>query len=261
MDGLVDKVALIPGGATMIGAAVADALIAAGSKVVIADIDEAEGTRVASRHGDNALFVKTDITSDDDIDALVRTARSTFGRIDFLINVACTYLDNGADSDRGQWLEAFNVNVVGSVMLMKAARAELAKNKGAIVNFGSISSRVAQAGLWVYPVSKAAILQLTRNQAMDLAPDGIRVNAVSPGWTWSSIMAEVTGDDREKTDRVASPFHLLGRAADPGEVAQAVLFLCSDNASFITGTDIRVDGGYTAMGPERTTRSITLLTE
>ena len=98
-------------------------------------------------------------------------------------------------------------------MLMQAARPHLKKNKGAIVNFGSISSRVAQTGRWVYPVSKAAILQLTRNQAMDLAPDGIRVNAVSPGWTWSNIMVELTKGNRAKTDGVAKPFHLLGARA------------------------------------------------
>jgi NAD(P)-dependent dehydrogenase (short-subunit alcohol dehydrogenase family) len=118
---------------------------------------------------------------------------------------------------------------------------------------------VAQTGRWLYPVSKAAILQLTRNQAMDLAPKGIRVNAVSPGWTWSNIMDQLTNGNREKTDSVAAPFHLLGRVANPEEVASAVLFLCSDEASFITGTDICVDGGYTAMGPEQAVPAIPLL--
>lgn len=252
MRGLSGKVAIVPGGATKIGQAVVAAFRAAGVQVMVADIapaPEAEGVG----------FLKTDIRDDGQIRALVAATQAKFGRIDFLVNVACTYLDNGADSTRAEWLEALDINIVGSIMLMQAARAELAKNKGAIVNFGSISARVAQTGRWIYPVSKAAILQLTRNQAMDLAHEGIRVNAVSPGWTWSNIMDQLTGGNRAKTDMVAAPFHLLGRVANPEEVASAVLFLCSDEASFITGTDICVDGGYTAMGPEQAVPAIPLL--
>ncbi len=257
MRGLKDKVAIVPGGATKIGQAVVRAFQAAGVKVMVADIDESGATLA----GDGVAFLRTDITDDAQVAALVAATKKAFGRIDFLVNVACTYLDNGADTTRADWLRALDVNIVGSVMLMQAARDELAKNKGAIVNFGSISSRVAQTGRWVYPVSKAAILQLTRNQAMDLAGDGIRVNAVSPGWTWSNIMDQLTGGNREKTDRVAAPFHLLGRVGNPEEVASAVLFLCSDEASFITGTDICVDGGYTAMGPEQAVPAIPKLME
>lgn len=253
MRGLSGKVAIIPGGCTKIGRAVVDAFTAAGTKVMVADI--AEGTGFA----EGVAFHRCDLREDADITALVAATKAKFGRIDFLVNVACSYLDNGAASSRADWLESLNVNIVGSVMLMQAAEEELARNKGAIVNFGSISSRVAQTGRWLYPVSKAAILQLTRNQAMDLAPKGIRVNAVSPGWTWSNIMDQLTNGNRAKTDAVAAPFHLLGRVANPEEVASAVLFLCSDEASFITGTDIRVDGGYTAMGPERAEPAIPLL--
>ena len=256
MRGLKDKVAIVPGGATKIGAAVVAAFRAAGTRGMVADIN-AEAGRALEAEG--VAFQACDLRDDSAIAALVDGTVKRFGRIDFLVNVACSYLDNGAASTRSEWLESFDVNVVGSVMLMQAARTELVKNRGAIVNFGSISSRVAQTGRWLYPVSKAAILQLTRNQAMDLAPDGIRVNAVSPGWTWSNIMDQLTGGDRAKTDRVAAPFHLLGRAGDPEEVASAVLFLCSDEARFITGTDLCVDGGYTAMGPERADPAIPLL--
>lgn len=255
MRGLQGKVAIVPGGATKIGQAVVQAFVAAGVRVMVADINP-EGAKLA---GGNVAFQACDLRKDADIAALVAATKAKWGRIDFLVNVACSYLDNGAASTRAEWLEALDINIVGSVMLMQAARADLAANRGAIVNFGSISSRVAQTGRWVYPVSKAAILQLTRNQAMDLAPQGIRVNAVSPGWTWSNIMDQLTHGDRAKTDRVAAPFHLLGRVADPEEVASAVLFLCSDEASFITGTDICVDGGYTAMGPERADPAIPLL--
>ncbi|GAB1365007.1 SDR family oxidoreductase [Rhodobacter sp.] len=257
MRGLTGKVAIVPGGSTKIGQAVVKAFQAAGARVMIADIDES-GAALAA---EGVAFLRTDITDDAQVAALVAETKKAFGRIDFLVNVACTYLDNGAETTRADWLHALDVNIVGSVMLMQAARAELAKNKGAIVNFGSISSRVAQTGRWVYPVSKAAILQLTRNQAMDLAGDGIRVNAVSPGWTWSNIMDQLTQGNREKTDRVAAPFHLLGRVGDPEEVASTVLFLCSDEASFITGTDICVDGGYTAMGPEQAVPAIPKLME
>ncbi len=253
MKGLQGKTAIVPGGATKIGQAIVQAFAEAGVRVMVADIAEEAGKAMVR---DGVAFQRCDLRSDEDIAKLVTETRKEFGRIDFLVNVACSYLDNGAATTRADWLTALDINIVGSVMLMQAARADLAATRGAIVNFGSISSRVAQAGRWVYPVSKAAILQLTRNQAMDLAPDGIRVNAVSPGWTWSNIMDQLTDGNRAKTDSVAAPFHLLGRVANPEEVASAVLFLCSDDASFITGTDLCVDGGYTAMGPEQAVPAI-----
>jgi NAD(P)-dependent dehydrogenase (short-subunit alcohol dehydrogenase family) len=251
MEGLKDKIAIITGGATMIGAQVARAFHRQGCRVVVADINGKDGQALAAELGPNALFVSTDLADDAQIAACVEKTVSAYGGVDFLVNLACVYIDNALASTRQEWLDSYNVNVVGGAMMLKAARPHMVRRGGgAVVNFGSISARVAQTGRWLYPVTKAAILQLTRNEAMDLAGDRIRVNSVSPGWTWCRLMDELTHGDRAKTDKVGGAFHLLGRVGDPDEVAQAVLFLCSSHATFITGTDLAVDGGYSAMGPE-----------
>jgi NAD(P)-dependent dehydrogenase (short-subunit alcohol dehydrogenase family) len=256
--GIEGRTAIVTGGATLIGQAVVRAFAERGANVAVADIDT-EGARSLP---DGVFFSETDIRDDAQVDRFVADVVEQFGGVDFLVNLACSYVDEGVASPREDWLESLNVNVVSAVMMTKAAHPHLkASGKGAIVNFTSISSKVAQTGRWLYPVGKAALVQLTRNMAMDLAPDGIRVNSVSPGWTWSKIMVELTGDDRAKTDRVAAPFHLLGRVGDPEEVAEVVVFLCSDNASVVTGADYAADGGYSAMGPEQAEPAIPKLME
>jgi NAD(P)-dependent dehydrogenase (short-subunit alcohol dehydrogenase family) len=262
MEGLTGKVAIVTGGATMIGAAVVRGFRREGTKVAIADINDEAGQAVAKSLDKEVLFVKTDLADDAQIVACVDRTVAKFGRIDFLINLACVYIDDALNSTRRDWLDSYNVNVVGGVMMLKAVKPHMVKQGGgAVVNFGSISAKVAQTGRWLYPVTKAATLQLTRNEAMDLASQRIRVNSVSPGWTWCRLMDEVTHGDKAKTNRVGGPFHLLGRIGEPDEVAEAVLFLCSDHASFITGTDLAVDGGYSAMGPEMAAPAIPKLME
>jgi NAD(P)-dependent dehydrogenase (short-subunit alcohol dehydrogenase family) len=249
---LEGKTAIVTGGATLIGRAVVRALHAAGAAVAVADIDEEGGRSLAASLGDEVLFEPTDIRDDAQIERFVGATVDRFGGIDILVNLACSYVDEGVASPRADWLESLNVNVVSAVMMTRGVRPHMqARGRGTIVNFTSISSHVAQTGRWLYPVGKAALVQLTRNMAMDLAPDGIRVNSVSPGWTWSKVMVELSGDDRAKTDRVAAPFHLLGRVGDPEEVANVVVFLAGDKTSFVTGADWAVDGGYSAMGPEQ----------
>jgi NAD(P)-dependent dehydrogenase (short-subunit alcohol dehydrogenase family) len=262
MRGLNGSTAVISGGATLIGQAVVRAFHERGANVAVADIDTERGEALATELGERVLFVATDIRDDTQVACFVAETAKRFGGIDSLVNLACSYLDEGDASSRADWLESLNVNVVSAAVMASAARPLLAaSDHGAIVNFSSISAHVAQAGRWLYPVGKAALVQLTRNMAVDYAVHGIRVNSVSPGWTWSRVLVELSGDDHDKTNRVAAPFHLLGRVAEPGEVAEVVLFLCSTNASFVTGSDYAVDGGYSAMGPEQAEPAIPKLME
>lgn len=261
MQGIANKVAIITGGATLIGAAVAAALVRAGAKVVIADIDQLNGERAAGQWANQARFIATDVSSDAAIAHCIQQTVEHFGGIDFLVNCACTYVDNGAASNRVEWLQALDINLVGAAMMLQACRPHMAaRGGGAVVNFASISAGVAQTGRWLYPVSKAAMQQLTRSAALDLAEDQIRVNAVSPGWTWSSVMDQLSGGNRQRADAVAANFHILGRLGLPEEVANVVTFLLSDLASGVTGADYACDGGYRALGPEARVAAIAQLT-
>jgi NAD(P)-dependent dehydrogenase (short-subunit alcohol dehydrogenase family) len=155
------------------------------------------------------------------------------------------------DATREDWHRSFDVGPFGfALMTQLVAQAMKRGGGGAIVNVSSISAHVAQARRWTYNAAKGAVSQLTRCSALDLAPHGIRVNSVSPGWIWTRECDKAAEGDREKYDPIWGEYHMLGRMGQPTEIAGPVLFLLSDDASFITGTDLPVDGGYLAMGPE-----------
>jgi NAD(P)-dependent dehydrogenase (short-subunit alcohol dehydrogenase family) len=257
MQDFRNKTALVTGGATSLGAAIATAFHVAGADVAIVDVNAEAGEKLAGalnaaagERGGRALFCKADVSSDKDIEACLHAVRAEFGALDCLVNNACVYLDHGLASTREQWLRALDVNVVSGAILVHRAQP-LLRRGGAIVNLSSIAGKIGQKGRALYPACKAAILQVTRNEAASLAHLGIRVNAVTPAWTWSAALEGQVGGDRALADRVGAHFHPLGRVGDAGDVARAVLYLCSEDAGFVTGVDLPVDGGYSMLGPDQ----------
>ena len=254
MKRLAGKVALITGAADGIGAATAELFAEEGAAVVVGDVDNAGGEAVRDRIvelGGRAVFVRADIAREQDTGLLPAAADEHFGRLDILVNNAATFVLKGVEATVDDWRRSLDVNVIGTSLVTRAAVPLIARSGGgAIVNLASISSFVAQPNFLTYSATKAAILQMSRNLALDLAPQKIRVNCVCPG----TILTRASHDHMERTGQsldaflaTEGPKHLLNRVGTPREVALAILFLASDDASFITGTHLMVDGGYTAV--------------
>jgi NAD(P)-dependent dehydrogenase (short-subunit alcohol dehydrogenase family) len=244
--GLKDKVAIVTGAARGIGLACAKRFLAEGAKVILADIDESEGTAAAKALGVSAHFVRCDVGSAKEVAALIAAAES-FGGVDILVNNAgivhgADFLDLAeADFER-----VLRVNLKGAFLVAQAAAKKMAhKKRGAIVNMASINSQVAIPNQIPYSVSKGGLLQLTRAMALSLAKHGIRVNAIGPGSIMTDLLKAV-GSDKEAKRRILSRTP-LGRIGTPEEVAGVAAFLASDDASYITGEIIYVDGGRLAL--------------
>jgi NAD(P)-dependent dehydrogenase (short-subunit alcohol dehydrogenase family) len=248
---LKDKVAIVTGAASGIGQATALLFAAEGARVVVADIDGTRGKETVGlieAKGGNGLFVQVDVSKEEDAMAITQAAVRQFSRVDVLVNDAAVFVLKGFEASREEWQQSLGVNVMGTVWCTKYAVEEM--RGGAIVNLGSISSWIAESDCFTYSATKAAILQMTRNMAMDLAQYGIRVNCVCPGTilTPASIgHMEKIGASLDQFEAEEGAKTLLKRLGQPEEIASAILFLASDEASYITGTSLMVDGGYTAI--------------
>jgi NAD(P)-dependent dehydrogenase (short-subunit alcohol dehydrogenase family) len=251
MTELVGKVALVTGATRSIGEYIARGLRGAGAKVVVTGIEDEAGHAIAASLGDGAIYHRLDVESDSDIDACLAACLGAFGRLDIVVNCACSYLDSGLATSRADWLKSLNVNIVGAAIVTQKAVPHLQKPGGVIVNIGSVSGKFGNRFRGSYSAGKAALMHFTRLTAAALGPEGIRCVTVSPAWTWSPPMAGMTGDDRDLADRAGADFHPLGRVGRMEEVANVVTFVCSDKASWVNGCDLAVDGGFTALGPDQ----------
>ena len=244
-----DRVALVTGAATGIGRAAALAFAHEGADVVVADIDDERGNKVAAEVeavGVHAMFVHADISSPDEVDELVNRTVERFGRIDYAFNNAGIE-GTPAPTDectRENWDRTIATNLTGVFSCMHAEIPKmLAQGGGVIVNNASVAGLVGFAGIPAYTASKHGVVGLTRNAALDYATRNIRVNAVCPASStprWSGGSRTTTPKHMQELTKTEP----IGRLGTPDEIADAVVWLCSDRASFVTGQAIAVDGGY-----------------
>ena len=243
---LQGKTAVVTGATQGLGADIARVLIAAGARVCLVGRSREAGQSLVQSLGAMATFSETDITSDAAIDQCL----ARLGAVDILVNNACSYDDNGLASTREQWHRTLDVNLISAAIFTQKAAAAMPRGS-AVINICSTGGKFGADGRAIYPASKAALMQITRNFAVALAPQGIRVLAVSPAWTWSPSVQEMSAGSMEKADAVGAHFHPLGRVGRGEEVGRVVAFAASADASWMTGVDIPVDGGFSILGPDR----------
>ena len=240
------KVVVVTGAATGIGRASAEALAREGAKVVLGDIDGA-GAQVAAAIGDEATFVHADVRSSADVEALVRAAVDRHGRVDGIVNNAAVALPGAAgEMSEEDWQRVIDVNLSGVWRGMRyAIPAMLDAGGGSIVNVSSVQSLVGFVGWAGYAASKGGINGLTQQAAVEYAPRHIRVNAIVPGTILTEMNERIMreSDDPQAQMDAWVAMHPVGRVGTPEEVASVIVFLISDESSFVTGTLLRVDGG------------------
>ena len=243
------KTAFVTGGAMGLGGAVSELLAERGASVAIVDRAAGEADALAARlvaSGRQAIAIVADVSSAANVEAAIAKTVAAFGGIDIVSNNAGIQRYGTVETTtEAAWDEVIDVNLKSVYLVCHHAIAHLKERKGTVVNMASVQSFATQQGVAAYTTGKHALIGLTRSMALDFAADGIRVNAVAPGSVDTPMLRWAVGLDKnpEALMRIIRRMHPLGRIAEPGEIAEAVAFLASPRASFVTGTTLVVDGG------------------
>jgi len=251
-----DRVAIVTGGAAGIGRSIVEELCREGAKVAFTGISARGDAALKEMKGKGypVIFIRGDMADPEFCRHIVGRTLEEWGAVHYLVNNAFSFLGKGIDAEREDFIRSFTTGPIAyAAMAQQTLEPMKAAGGGAIVNMSSISGHIAQINRWTYNSAKGAVMMLTKCQALDLAPYNIRVNSVSPAFIWSDVVydiARLQGGDKDYFDPIWGQLHILERCGEPVECAGPVLFLLSDDASFITGTDLPIDGGYLALGTE-----------
>jgi NAD(P)-dependent dehydrogenase (short-subunit alcohol dehydrogenase family) len=251
---LDDKVALVTGGGSGIGAAICRAFAEQGARVLVAEVNNANGQRVASELGEAGTFAHTDVTNLSSVQQAVTIAVDRFGRLDILVNCAGIGLVGSVqETQEADWDRLMAVNVGGVFHGSRAAVDQMlgqVPKGGVIVNIASVAGQIGVPRRFAYCATKGAVIAMTKQLAVDYVKEGIRCNAICPGTVYSPFVEGYVErfhkDTREQTIRELHARQPIGRMGKPEEIADLAVYVASEEAGFMTGSEVTIDGGWTA---------------
>jgi NAD(P)-dependent dehydrogenase (short-subunit alcohol dehydrogenase family) len=245
---LQEQVAIVTGGAKGVGAGIVAAFVAEGAAVVIADRDAEAAARLIEQLGNAVSFTSTDVSSGEAVQNLIDVTVERFGRLDIVVNNAGYHISKPVEhTTEEEWDYLIDTNLKSTFLCCKYAIPHLRQTKGRIINISSMVGLVGQRDAGAYAASKGGQIAMTKNMALDLAADGVRVNAICPGWVATPLVEDWFGQqpEPEAARQYIYGVHPLGRIAGIDELGRAAVFLASEDSSFVTGTALEVDGGVT----------------